>query len=342
MKILFIEEHRKFIFFALFCSLTLVCIPRFDRNDYGFIKKFVGNEELYEGLPIDILIYKNYVEYFRGEKSAESVYPPYSYRVLVPFIASKLPFPALTSINLVNLFFLYAGLISVYLSLKVLKLNFSLSVFGCAMFIFSFPVFYYGTSGYIDATFVGLLSALVYFTLSKKYFLLMLFIFITTLASEKSIIVLPFIITFLLKEEKDTGIKIIIILTSLTIYLLTSYLLRTVTPSSSQIYYWIPDSKYIFQNIFRPKTYLSFFLTFGIPGIMTTLSMIYFSADKMKRILYFYIGTLTSVALYLYSIFSAWSDGRTVWTMYPFAIPVSVLLIEEYINNKKNKILKEN
>lgn len=335
MKIFFKKEHKSIIFFALFVCLTLVCLPRFDRNDYGIIKKFVGNEDLYEGLPIDILIYKNYVEYFRGEKSEESVMPPYTYRVLVPFLASKLPFHPLTSINLVNLFFLYIGLISVYFSLCVLKLNFSLSVIGCLMFIFSFPVFYYGTSGYIDATFVGLLSATVYFILSKKYFLLMPLILLTSFANEKAIILFPFLIFFLFAEEADRKKSILIITLSLIIYFLTSFFLRSFTPSSSQTYLWIPDTKYILQNIFRPKTYLSFALTFGIPGILTILSLFYFSADRMKKILYFYIGSFTSFILYIYSIFSAWSDGRTVWTMYPFAIPVSVLLIEMLIKEKK-------
>lgn len=336
MKLLFIEEHKVFIFFILFVSLTLVCIPRFDRADYGIIKKFVGSEDLYEGLPIDILIYKNYVEYFRGEKNEESVMPPYSYRVLVPFLASKLPFQPLTSINLVNLFFLYIGLISIYLTLCILKLNYLLSITGCILFIFSFPAFYYGTSGYIDATFVGLLSAIVYFILSKKYFLLMPIIIVTSLANEKAIILFPFLVSFLFAEEKNLRKKIIIITSALTIYFLTSYLLRSFTPSNLQTYYWIPESKYILQNIFRPKTYLSFALTFGIPGIMTILSMFFFSADKIKSILYFYIGSLTSIILYLYSIISAWSDGRTLWTMYPFAIPVSVLLIENLIKDKKN------
>jgi len=321
------EKNKPVVFAFLFFSLILVCIPRFDRADYGFIKNFTGKEELYEGLPYDILIYKNYIGFFRSENYSEQVMPPYTYRILIPFLASKLPFDPLTSLNLLNLFFLQLGLIALFLTLKKLNLNFQLCVIGCMMYIFSFPVFYYATSGYIDGSLIGLISIGVYLIVSEKFFWLMLLILIGALANEKIIILFPFLISFIITKKFTTKKIIEIILCSGVIYFITTIILRKFTISNSHQYIWFPGTDFILQNIYRPKTYLSFILTFGIPGLLAVVSFLKFSKETIRKYLYFYAGCVTSIALYIYSIFAAWSDGRTVWTIYPFAIPVSILYI---------------
>lgn len=331
---LFKEKNKNLILLFLFVSLMLVCLPRFNRADYGFIKKFTGNEELYDGLPYDILIYKNYIEYFRGEKSESSISPPYTYRILIPYLSSLLPFTPLTSLNLINIFFLYAGLISLYLMLKKIQTKFSLTITGCILYVFSFPVFYYASSGYIDGSFVGILTMLVYFVLSKKYFIFLIIFFISVLANEKAIIILPFLISFIFAEKIELKKSLPLIAMSLCIYFMTTYLIRKLTPSDSVTYIWFPETKFLMQNIFRPKTYLSMLLTLGIPGIISIISLFRFSKEKLIKFSYFYIGYATSILLYVYSIFSAWSDGRTVWTSYPFTIPISVLYFSTIQKNK--------
>lgn len=327
-KNIFKEERKKLIFLFLFLSLLLVCLPRFDRADYGPIKYFVGNEELYEGLPYDILIYKNYIEYLRTGAGEEKITPPYAYRILLPFLSSQLPFAPLTSLNLVNFIFLLLGLIFLYLTLIKLKSDFDLTVTGCLMYIYSFPVFYYATSGYIDGTIVGLISAGVYFVVSGKWTFLFTLILTGTMASEKIIILLPFTIVFLFTEKYTFKKIFIIAVIFVLIYIITSYYLRKYAPGTNQPYIWFPDTKFILQNIYRPKTYLSFLLTLGVPGVLAVISYFKFPDEKKKYFLYFYAGCLTSLALFLYSIYSAWADGRTVWTMYPFAIPPAVMYLK--------------
>jgi len=333
---IFNEEKKYFIFTFLLICLILVCLPRFDRADYGPVKKFVGTEDLYEGLPYDILIYKNYIEFLRTGAGEEKVTSPYSYRVLVPSLASGLPFAPLTSLNLVNLFFLITGLIFLYLMLANLNLEFEYRVIGCLMYIFSFPMFYYATSGYIDGTIIGILIACVYFVISEKWKSFFLFLMLGTLASEKIIILLPFFISYLISKKLKLKTSLLLISLFIIIYLSITFLLRKYAPGISEPYVWTPGSNFILQNIYRPKTYLSFLITLGIPGIIAFISYLKLSDEKVKYYSYYYVGCATSILLFLYSIFSAWSDGRTVWTIYPFAIPLTVI----YLKFRKEKAVK--
>lgn len=325
------EENKNIIFLILFISLILVCLPRFDRADRGPVKQFVGNDELYEGLPIDILIYTKYITYFRTGNGADQINPPYSYRVLVPFLASQLPYSPMTSLNLINLIFLLIGLIFLYKILKISGVRFDFRIVGCLLYIFSFPMFYYATSGYIDGSFVGLEITVIYFILSRNIIAVFILIFLGCLLSEKIVILLPFMIAFLYREKISLNSSLLLTIGFLLIYFAVAIAVRKLAPSQTQGYVWLPGELFLMQNIFRPKAYLSFIITLGIPGILAIISYFKFSAEKVKTYSYFYIGFMTSIALYIYSFFSAWADGRTIWTIYPFAIPLTVL----YLQNRK-------
>jgi len=331
---LFKEENKNLIFLFLFFSLIIVSLPRFDRADYGPIKKFVGYEELYEGLPYDILIYKRYIEYFRTGQGEGKIHSPYTQRIFVPFMASYLPFAPLTSFNLVNLTFLLIGLICLYQILIKLMIDFEFRVIGCLLYIFSFPLFYYGTSGYIDGTIIGMMMAACYFTISRKWLLLFIVICCGTLASEKTIILLPFFVAYLYTKKINFKTSLYLVLIFVSVYIITIISLRKFAPSSEQSYVWIPGMEFIMQNIFRPKTYLSFLITFGLPGLLAIISYFKLPAEIRRSVFYFYVGCATSIVLYLFSIFSAWADGRTVWTSYPFTIPLAVLYLQSR-NSKK-------
>lgn len=334
------EKYKYIIFTILLVCLITVCIPRFDRADYGPVKHFAGNEELYEGLPFDIMIYRNYIEYFRKGTGEDKITAPYSYRVLVPFLASLLPFEPLTSLNSVNLIFLISGLVFLYLIMCENDTGFQFRIAGCLMFIFSFPMFYYSTSGYIDGTLIAIMLALIYFILSGKWIPAFITLVTGVLASEKIIIILPFLIAFIYSGKNKSAGRYAFVLMFVLIYSATILLLRKFAPGVPQNYVWFPDERFFSQNIFRVKAYLSFVLTFGIPGLIALISMLKFPIDKRKKYLCYYTGCITSLLLYAYSFFSAWADGRTVWTIYPFAVPLSALYLE-YIYKQKTVNVKD-
>lgn len=306
----------KFISFLIL--FYLITVPRFNwRPLPSPFNNFVGNK------PFDVEQYEKYVEYFRG--STQLVYEleaPFSYRPLVPYLASFLLFDALTSINLINLLILSIGLIYLIKFLLYLNIAEKLVTIGLIIFIVSFPVFYYTTSGYIDASLIGILLIINYYLFRNKYFHF-LFSFLTGIfIKETIIIILPVATVYFILNEKSKN-KFVKSIFPYLLYILVVIIIRTFAPHKEN-YIWSPSIEIFIYNISRVKTYLSFILTLGIPGV---LSLYLIFTDKKKNIpggLLFPLttGFLFSGLLWFYSVFAAYSDGRQLWTSYVFTIPL--------------------
>lgn len=308
----------------LIVLLIVITLPRFNWKPLPEpFNSFVGQK------PFDVEQYEKYVEYFRGDSELrEELESPFTYRPLIPLLASFLPFDALTSINLINLLLLSTGLIFLLNLLRQLKFSEALVTIGGLLFVFSFPVFYYATSGYIDASLVGIILTANYFLVRNKFIPFIGFFILGVLIKETIIILLPVAAIYLLskKNSKENYTKIILII---ILYFLIESMVRYFAPGSD-IYVWKPSSGILSSNLSRIKTYLSFILTFGLPGLLSIPILV----SKMKNYIpkeisySFIIGMIASLLLWFYSIFAAYSDGRQLWTSYPFTIVLSVYLIQ--------------
>ncbi|MGQ9798938.1 MAG: hypothetical protein ACUVRG_06550, partial [Ignavibacterium sp.] len=301
---------RTYKLLLLIFLMFLIALPRFNWGDLPQpLNKFVGEK------PFDVEQYEKYVKYFRGDKNlADELEGPFSYRPLVPLFASLLPLEPLTSINLVNLFFLTLGLI--YLIKLQLKLGFNEKeiIIGCLIFIISFPLFYYSTSGYIDASLIGVMMISNYYLMTNRYSLFTLLFTFGIFIKETIVILLPVSTVYYLMKEK-TRIKFVKISVPIILYLIIVGVIRNLAPQK-EIYVWKPSYEILHYNLLRIKTYISFILTLGIPGL---LSFYIVFTDKRKNIpkeiLYpFLIGIAFSILLWIYSLFAAYSDGRQIWT----------------------------
>lgn len=254
--------------------MFLIALPRFNWGDLPQpLNKFVGEK------PFDVEQYEKYVEYFRGNKNlTNELEGPFSYRPLVPLLASLLPFEPLTSINLVNLFSLTLGLI--YLIKLLLKLGFNEKeiVIGSLIFIFSFPLFYYATSGYIDASLIGVMIISNYYLMTKRYYIFILSFTIGIFIKETIVILLPVSTVYHLMNEK-TRIKLVKISIPIILYFIIVGFIRNLAPQK-EIYVWKPSYEILQYNLLRIKTYISFILTLGIPGL---LSFYIVFTDKTKK-----------------------------------------------------------
>lgn len=303
--------------------MFLIALPRFNWGDLPQpLNKFVGEK------PFDVEQYEKYVEYFRGDKNkADELEGPFSYRPLVPLLASLLPLEPLTSINLVNLFILTLGII--YLIKLLLKLGFNEKeiVIGSLIFIISFPLFYYATSGYIDASLIGGMLISNYYLMTNRYSLFILSFTFGIFIKETIVILLPVSTVYYLMNEK-TKIKFLKISVPIILYLIIVVVIRNSAPQK-EIYVWKPSYEILQHNLLRIKTYISFILTFGIPCL---LSFYFLFTEKRKNIpkeiLYpLFTGIVFSILLWIYSLFAAYSDGRQLWTSYVFAIPLTSYLL---------------
>ncbi|AFH49778.1 Hypothetical protein IALB_2073 [Ignavibacterium album JCM 16511] len=314
---------------SLLLLLYLVALPRFNwRPLPAPLNNFVGTK------PFDVEQYEKYVEYFRGNlQIASELEGPFSYRPLVPYLASFLHFDALTSINLINLLLLSLGLIYLIKFLSEINVSEKFITIGLIIFIVSFPVFYYTTSGYIDASLIGILAITNYYLFRSKYFSFSISFTIGILIKETIIIMLPVAAVYYLTNEK-TNKKYLKIIVPIFLYLITVIAIRSLVPQKEN-YIWNPSIENFLYNISRAKTYLTFILTLGIPGV---LSLYLIFSDKKKNVskgLLFPLvtGFLFSFLLWVYSLFSAYSDGRQLWTSYAYTIPLMLELYNSmYIN----------
>lgn len=317
-------------FVLLFLLLIIITYPRFNWKPLPEpFNKFVGEK------PFDVEQYEKYVEYFRGDLTLkDSLEAPFSYRPLVPFMASFLPFNALTSINIINLLLISIGLGFLIQLLVDLGFNGKLVIIGGLLFVVSFPVFYYTTSGYIDASLVGLVMISNYFLLKDKYYFFLLFFSLGILTKETIIILIPVAIVFILFNKK-TSHKLLKILLIILTYTLIESAIRYLAPAKN-FYVWKPSVDILIYNLTRIKTYLSFILTFGIPGIFSSILLFTNKRNIVSReILYaFSIGMFSGLMLWFYSIFSAYADGRQLWISYPFTAILSVYFIQTFSSKK--------
>lgn len=317
----------------LLILMYLVALPRFNwRPLPSPFNSFVG------GKPFDVEQYEIYVEYFRGKTHlASELEGPFSYRPLVSFLASFLPFDPLTSINLVNLALLSVGLIYLFKLLSGFKFQDKSILIGLITFIVSFPLFYYTTSGYIDASLIGILLVTNYYLFQNKYYQFILSFLIGIFIKETIIIMLPVAFVYFLLNDKSKN-KLVKIILPFILYIITVIVIRTVVPQQKENYIWLPTFEILIDNLSRVKTYLSFILTLGVPGILS-ISVIF--SEKKKNIsgellLPLITGFFFSLLLWFYSLFSAYSDGRQLWTSYTYTIPL-MLLIFNLKYSSKNK-----
>ncbi|MGA2296084.1 MAG: hypothetical protein ABSG15_00870 [FCB group bacterium] len=341
---------KKFITISvLLIALVLVCLPRFNQNDISILKNLSGKGEYSyknnEGFAIyntspDVYEYILITEYFRGKSTYNYLNYPYTYRPGIPYLASILPFDPLTSLNLINLLFLLISLIFIIKTAKLLGSPFGLQVLSCILYIFSFPVFYYGTIGMVDAPLVTLLFIGLYLLLKEKWLLLSFLFLIGSLIKETIIILLPVIFIYMVIKNRLNWKYYVWFSIYIILYLVFSYFAHHIIPIENK-FKWMPSFKTVLENISRIRTYISFSLAFGIPGILSLFAISYYFKYKLKQnmliCMTLFTGLIFSFLLFLFSIISAYSDGRFIWTSYPFTIPLSIY----FINLKKPKFISK-
>jgi hypothetical protein len=95
--------------------------------------------------------------------------------------------------------------------------------------------------------------------------------------------------------------------------------------SSNTSYFWIPSFTTFFENVTRPRAIISFFLSMGLPGLMSVIFLFreWRLILKDKTLLALYFGFFSSIALYCFALASAYADGRFIWICSPYICLIS-------------------
>lgn len=305
------------------CALALVAVlaVRFNRNDYFFANPG----------PFDSKNYISFIHYFRGEPfDVTHIGNSIRWRPLGPWLASWLPFEPMTALNVLNAILL--GLAVWSLSALLIKLLVPTNERwkGIYLFIFSFPMLYYGSIGYVDPVLMGFMGLALLALYQDQWLLLVSCFVLATLAKEGSIVLLPVIATYMY-FRKPFWQTTCIALGFLVTYIVLEWAMRQYMPNPSgrvNALIWKSSWEFIFYNAARWKWWVGTLLT-SLPLLYLLVrfrhNLLAIRANK-SVLLPLVVGFFAAGSTWIYQLFSSYSDGRPLWAMYPFLIPLVVIL----------------
>ncbi|MFQ6008154.1 MAG: hypothetical protein ACE5K8_04305 [Candidatus Zixiibacteriota bacterium] len=313
----------------MIASLAIVCYPRFDRQDIGPITNFVGKKNGKPSLG-DSPNYMKYVDFFRGKEPIAEVHLPFRYRPLAPLLASLLPVEnPMTALNVINLLCLYLALFFLFYFLKNLGFSYWYALTGCFMFSVSFPTFYYGVIGLVDPVLICLCVAGSYFIFKQRWLAFTFVLLLGTLAKEIIVLLIPVAVAFFWKTGRPWKVKLAVFL---LVYVVPTFLLRYLFRQDSY-YHWIPSADMLASNI-RLRALLSVILTLGLQGFVSMGFVWHYQKLKQaadeKFVIPLFVGVVVTVLLLFFSMLTAYTDGRFVWPMTVYCIPLSLWVIREW------------
>ncbi len=316
---------------VLVIALALTCYPRFDRQDIGQIKRFTGKIDG-EQSSGDAVYYMSYVEYFRGNAPLSDVDLPFRYRPLIPLIASLLPVESpMTSLNIVNLFALYVTLLILFLFLRHIGFDFGLAIVGCFMYAISFPVFYMSTTGYLEACAMCMLACGLYAIFRSNWIAAALVIAAGVFVKETIALLIPVAIVYLWMTERNRNKILPIALLQVAAFILSTIAIKWIFKDAGD-FYWMPSISTLIDNL-RFRAVASLLLSFGIPGMISIVFVARWR--RMSRIvdrrllMPMIAGIAFTLLLVLYSMLTAYTDGRFIWPMTLFTIPLALWVVQE-------------
>ncbi len=324
-------NYKHFIFLSV--VVLMMSIVRWNRQDL-VIRQYVGADDKKLGeklgydveMSLDSYTYVQYVNYYNGEDVESEVTKPYSFRFLIPLLSSLLPFDSFTSLNIVCLSTEILGLLFLMKVLALLGFKPRTIFITSFLYSFSFPVFYYGVVGLLDAPAIFLIILGVYLTIRKQLILLILTMIVAAMVNEKVVLVLPFYFFFNIKEIgfNKSFINSVIIFVA---FVAVSLIVRANTINADSSFMWTVSTSSLIDNLTRIRTYISLALTGGIPLLILVLT--YRRIDfKQSHVFGFAMGTIFVGLMIVYSLTAAYTDGRFAWYLYPFILPLCAYGIE--------------
>lgn len=311
------------VIFLLFISTLVVSFYRF------------GNAENF----FDSARYVEIANFFRGNAQLSDLEPPYSYRPLVPFAVSILPFSIPFGFGFVNTLFIFLSSLVLFAFLRELQFSRKLSFIGSLLFLFSFPTFWYGSACLTDAAGIFFLLLGVY--LIKKGYPLILIVFATSLgvfARETVIVLLPL---YILYDMKNSFRKLCLLVIPL-IVLSTIRIYFSPKVGSPTWYWWHISLDATLFNLTRLDMWFTLTLTLGIFPFLIYIT--YLNKDKWikemnKKDLIFLRNIFVSFSIIpLYAFIAAYFDGRYIWVLYPAFIPISLIGLPYLISKFKTMV----
>jgi hypothetical protein len=315
---------RTLLEWLVICAgVLLVMAPRFD--GVGLERSLAGQTMAPEERSFDQAQYVEMVERYRGKAPSLELRPAYSYRPLVPWIASRLPFRPSTALNVLNVLALCGAAAFVLRTLRLYVASSRLVWLGTLLFVWSFPVFWYGPDGMTDPAAILVVAAGLYFLLRGHSAAFVVALGIGALIKEATIILLPVALAHVALRPPRSPRDFVFLLLGVVSFTVGSVVGRVLSPLNGDYLYWFGWQ--LSANLWRTRAYLSFLLTLGVQGaiaiaVLPTLVRRY--RDHVAVWGPLTVGLAASVTLFVIAMFIAYADGRFVWLSQPFTTPLAM------------------
>ncbi|MCB9386540.1 MAG: hypothetical protein H6517_01775 [Microthrixaceae bacterium] len=298
--------------------------------------------DVLRGLIIDQTQYLRLVEHFTNE-APDLVVRPFSQRALAPWVAGWVPADAAVSLFVVNVLALVGATFLLASLVRYLTHNRTSVVAAVAVWVISFPVFWYTGKALVDAAAVGM-SVGVLWSLYRSQRLLGAVALLAAVWTKEAtvLLVVPAVVFELLAGERHSRARLVRSGVWVAVAV-CAYLSRGLLVDGLDVTFatWIPPSVesargFLLNNLGGFGGLGQFVLTV-VPVVVALGLWVpqlrregFGSANADAWSLVF--GMLSAVALGLWSLWSALFDGRTAW----LAVPQAALLIALAVDRQEH------
>ena len=299
--------------------------------------------DAYQGLVTDQAEYFRLTEYYAGRGPAPDT-APFTSRLLVPWLAARLPLSAPIAFNVVNLVLLAVGLASLVMLLRGWGLSAAVLAGSTLVYAVSFPVLWYSTSNWTDAGSVGLVGVCI-LAAYRRWWLGLLVLVPAVLAKETSLVCVAF--GMALEATRPAlvpkGRRVARMACWLVGGLVSVALARTVAGASPTVFspWLVADAATIRNNVAlnlrNSSGPPSVLLTALVPGAI--LIGVWWLMQRRGLLIERHIrlpltaGMVGAVVLSAVSFLTALWDGRVLWVMFPFALPLGAVTVEVLLHS---------
>lgn len=296
-----------------------------------------------DSFSFDIYEYHAYVEYFRGDFDRYPIYGPWRWRLVPSLIASWTPIQdQAVAFATVSLAFLVLGAVALVAASARNGLGRRGQSLVAILYAVSFPVVWYGTSGYVDGSSMALLCVGLYLMQSRRWWLLLLLLPIGMLTKETFLIIVPVAGTYLWarSERKNDWVPwtAAFAVTAVGTFVAARFLL----PSPRNLD-WYPRLARLSWNISRPEATGAFILSCGVVAplalwraweLLRARSTTE-GAAALRENAHLIVGLLLGFLVALHGYLTAYADGRHIWTIYPWGVVLAAMLVERWITARR-------
>lgn len=293
----------------------------------------------------DVYEYHAYVEHFRGDFDRYPIYGPWRWRLVPSWVAAWTPIDnpadAYAAVSLAMLVLGGAALVA-----AAARNGFGprRQMATGALYAVSFPLLWYGTSGYVDGSVVAALCVALYLVQSRRWWLFLAFLPVGLLVKETFIIIVPVAATYLWARASSRRDWLPLTLGAIGVVAATwiGIRLALTTPRTLD---WMPRWHRWGWNISRPEAIGSFLLTcgvivplalYGARKLIVERERSPESRDAFARNLHLVVGLAMGLAVAFHGFITAYADGRHAWTTYPFATILAVMAGSEWLARRRN------